>query len=71
MRGESRPRCMLVRDLTPAAVAAEACRLVLDHLGRVGFALAPAVDVRLVSQVGAEPRPLTSSHGWCTRRGSR
>lgn len=32
-----------IKDLTPEAVAAEACQLILDHLGRQLFALGPAL----------------------------
>lgn len=39
----------LLRDLDPRAVAADVVRSVLDHVQRVTFSLAPAVEARLLA----------------------
>jgi len=40
----------LLRDLDPRTVAAEVCDAVLDHIGRLGLALSPGVEVRTLGR---------------------
>lgn len=40
----------LLRDLDPRTVAAEVCDAVLDHIGRLGLALSPGVEVHVLGR---------------------